>query len=461
MTKITQVLKFNEFERLYESYNFINEAEEALFTPDNLTVSPEELAADLSAGATGSEKAKPVEEALEPNAFSPIKIGEKSDRVKQLQKDLKLSTQDGIFGKGTESSVKEFQKNNKLAVDGKVGVQTLRKILELNGDKDVDSTITRKYRATAIKNADQAKAANIDPQLLELFDVTLMSNGTEQYVILIPKKDAATKAKAIQKSKFEVPAWFKTILLALTTGGVPGALIVTSIGITSATLVAAKAMISAIGSSVKFLAGSVAYTIGAVVQGLQTIASWYAKAGKAVYAKISNTFNELFTRFNNGFASVAKASMKAITAYMQALQVGGLVLTGLALKAFKAVASKLAAPIKALVDGAKDAAAFIKAATEKIASEGAQAIATFKKEVQEGWTTVKNTTQKAWNGAKTAVKSTGEAVANAAQQAYTETADFLTSCYEDGLKFWESLEETDGDYIFESAYSFNNFDFSL
>ena len=458
MEKINQVLKFNEFERLYESYNFdfINEAADVLFTPDDLTVDPAELEDVLAPeGATG---AKPVEEALEPNAFSPIKIGEKSDRVKQLQKDLKLPVkdQDGVFGKGTEDKVKKFQGDNKLTIDGKVGVQTLRKMLELNGDKNAEATITTKYKYTAVKTAAQATAVKIDPALLELFDVTLVSNGTEQFVVMVPKKNIAEKAKTLD-AKFKGLEWLKAAARAVGTGGM--ALIYTATGVTLVTLAYAKAIISALGSAAKFVVGGAVYVIGAVVQGLQTVANWAAKQGKAAYQTVSKAFDELFTRFCNGFAKVAKSSVQAYTAFMTGLQTAGFVLTGMALKAFKAISKQLSAGIKVIVDGAKDAAAFIKAGMDSIAKQGAEALASFKKEVQAGWATVTTTTQKAWNGAKTAVKASGEAVAKAAQQAYTDTADWLKSCYEEGKKFWESLSEITGDPIFESAFA--DLDFSI
>ena len=458
MEKISQVLKFNEFERLYESYDFdfINEAADVLFTPDDLTVDPAELETVLAPeGATG---AKPVEEALDPKAFSPIKIGEKSDRVKQLQKDLKLPVkdQDGVFGKGTEDKVKKFQGDNKLTIDGKVGVQTLRKMLELNGDKNAEATITTKYKFTAVKTAAQATAVKIDPALLELFDVTLVSNGTEQFVVMVPKKNIAEKAKTLD-AKFKGLEWLKAAARAVGTGGM--ALIYTATGVTLVTLAYAKAIISALGSAAKFVVGGAVYVIGAVVQGLQTVANWAAKQGKAAYQTVSKAFDELFTRFCNGFAKVAKSSVQAYTAFMTGLQTAGFVLTGMALKAFKAISKQLSAGIKVIVDGAKDAAAFIKAGMDSIAKQGAEALASFKKEVQAGWATVTTTTQKAWNGAKTAVKASGEAVAKAAQQAYTDTADWLKSCYEEGKKFWESLSEITGDPIFESAFA--DLDFSI
>jgi hypothetical protein len=329
-------------------------------------------------------------------------------------------------------------------------------MLELNGDKNAEATITTKYKYTAVKNAAQATAVKIDPALLELFDVTLVSNGTEQFVIMIPKKDTAAKAKALQ-GKFKGLEWLEAAVRAVGTGGM--ALVYTATGVTLLTLAAAKAMISSLASAAKFIVGGAAYVIGAVVQGLQTVANWAAKQGKAAYQTVSKAFDELFTRFCNGFAKIAKASVQAFTAFMTGLQTAGLVLTGMALKAFKAVSKQLSAGVKVIVDGAKDAAAFIKAGMDSIAKQGAEALASFKKEVQAGWATVTTTTQKAWNGAKTAVKASGEAVVKAAQQAYTDTASWLKSCYDDGKKFWESLSEITGDPIFESAFA--DLDFSI
>lgn len=460
MQMTNQVLNFDQFERLYESYdlNSINEAEDVLFTPEDLIVEPEELKAVLAPeGATG---AKPVEEALDPKAFSPIKRGEKSERVKQLQKDLNFPTdaQDGIFGKGTEDKVLQFQKNNKLTIDGKVGVQTLRKMLELNGDKNAEATIASKYISTAVKSVAQATAIKIDPKLLELFDVSLCSNGTEQIVIMIPKKDAPAKAKALQQSKFAIPEWFKVYLRHAGTFP-PSVLIVAAEGIYQCTVEFAKGIISALANAAKQIAGGAAFVIGAGVQGLIQVANWAAKKGTAAFQKVSNAFDAFFTRFCNGFAAVYKASVQAFTAFIQGLQTAGLVIAGAAIKAFKKISSQLGSAVKAIVNAATDAASFIKAGIAYITKQGAEAQATFKKNVQAGWDTVIVTTQKAWNGAKSAVQASGEAIAQTAKKTYTETADYLKSCYEEGKKAFESLTDIYGDPIFES--SFADLDFSI
>lgn len=59
-----------------------------------------------------------------PKITMPLRYGSRGDQVKLLQQKLGIKP-DGIFGKGTEQKVKEFQKEKNLVVDGIVGVKTL------------------------------------------------------------------------------------------------------------------------------------------------------------------------------------------------------------------------------------------------------------------------------------------------------------------------------------------------
>ena len=52
-----------------------------------------------------------------------IKKGDKGDKVKQIQKALKI-TADGDFGPATELSVMKFQGQNSLGIDGVLGPTT-------------------------------------------------------------------------------------------------------------------------------------------------------------------------------------------------------------------------------------------------------------------------------------------------------------------------------------------------
>jgi peptidoglycan hydrolase-like protein with peptidoglycan-binding domain len=428
-----KLLSFNEFETLYESFGFITEAEKPEFTPEKTQVTNDDIIS-LFGG-------KEVDEALNVKAFAPIKKGEKSERVKQLQKDLGLEA-DGVFGDATEKKVKEFQTTNKLAVDGKAGVQTLTKMLELKGDKTPEKTIETKY---IIKTEAQAKGAGIDPELLKIYDITIVNNGEKQYVILVPKKDAAAKVKALEaKGSFKGFEW-----LAEGAKYAGKALVYTAIGLAVVPLVIANAMIAGVASAAVFMAGGAAFVMGAAIQGIVNIANWMAKAGKAAYAKVSNAADELYKGFCTGFAKVAKSSVQAFTAFMAAVKTVGFIATGIALTAFKAVASVLSPAVKALVQGAKDAAAFIANGLAWIGKNVKNGVVALKNSVAKGWQNVKTATQKAWDGAKSAAKSAGDAMYKAAGDAYNSASNFLSNMYAAGKKFWESLEDISGDPIFE------------
>jgi N-acetylmuramoyl-L-alanine amidase len=86
----------------------------------------------------------PVKEGVKPVATKPVvkpvvkpkppvypgdilNVGYRGNSVKLVQAELGLKA-DGIFGPLTEKAVKEFQKKNKLAVDGKVGPKTWMKL---------------------------------------------------------------------------------------------------------------------------------------------------------------------------------------------------------------------------------------------------------------------------------------------------------------------------------------------
>lgn len=61
--------------------------------------------------------------------LSMLKRGSSGYQVKVLQKLLGDIEIDGIFGSKTEDSIKRYQKNNKLEIDGIVGFETWNNIL--------------------------------------------------------------------------------------------------------------------------------------------------------------------------------------------------------------------------------------------------------------------------------------------------------------------------------------------
>jgi len=432
-----KLLSFNEFESLYESFGFIAEAEAPAFTPEKTEVTSDELLSIFGG--------KPVEEALNAKEFSVMKKGETSERVRQLQKDLGLpdfGKYNGVFGDATDKAVREFQTKNKLTVDGKVGVQTLRKMLELKGDKTPDKTIETRY---VVKTAVQAKSAGIDPALLEIYDITIVNNGEKQYVILVPKKDAAEKVKVLKsKGGFKGFEW-----LAEGAKYVGKALVYTAVGVTVVPLLIANAMIAGAASAIKFVAAGSVFVMGAAIQGIATIGKWIGAKASAAYAKVSNAADAMYNDFCVGFAKVAKNSVQAYTAFMSAVKAVGYVATGLTLTAWKGIKSMLSPVVKGLVEGAKDAATFIAAGIDWIGKNVKNGVVALKNSVNQGWNAVKTATANAWNGAKNAAKSAGDSMYKAAQDAYNSTATFLSDMYALGKKFWESLEDLSGDPIFE------------
>ena len=437
-----KLLSFSEFESLYESYGFVNEAETAEkpeFTPAKTDVSIDDLLAIFSE--------EPANEAIETTSpFTVIKKGEKSDRVKELQKTLGLKGVDGAFGDGTEKAVKDFQTANKLTVDGKVGVQTLTKMLELKGEKDPATVIKKLY---IIKTTDDAKKSGINPELLKIYDITIVNNGVKQYVICIPKADAAKKIKALDGSFVGALAWMKLGLNAI-----GKALCLTAEGAVLLTLETAKAMISSIASAAKFIAGGAAYVIGASVQGIALIGKWVAAKSAALYNKATNLANELWKSFATGFGKVAKASVTGLTAFLKGAEsVGktvGYTLTGIAVTAWKGIASVFTPAIKTLVESAKDGAAFITGGMAWIAKNLKDGAVAFKNTVVEGWNATKTASANAYNSTKKALSSSAKTVQAAAQSAYDATTSFFSSMYAEGKKAWESEIAQLGLPIFES-----------
>ena len=437
-----KLLSFNEFEGLYESYGFITEAAEAapMFTPAKTTVTKSDLDSIF-----GGES---VEEALDPKAFTVMKKGETSDRVKELQKELGLNNlgkYSGVFGDMTDKAVREFQTKNKLTVDGKVGVQTLTKMLQLKGDKTPEKTIEAKY--TKIKTAAQAAGAKINPELLKLYDVTIVNNGQQQYIILVAKKDAAAKGKSLQASgAFKGFEWMAEGLKYIGKG-----LVYTATGVVVAGMDVIKSMISGIASSVKFVAGGAAYVMGAAIQGIVNVGKWVKEKGMAAYQKVATTANALWEGFCKGFGMVAKSSAQALTAFMQGVKAVGYTLTGIALKAWKGISSVFTPAIKAIVQAAKDGEAFITSGLDWIGKNVKNGLVAMKNSISQGWTATVNATKDAWNGAKTAAKSAGEDIYKAANDAYNSVSGFFSDMYNSGKKAWESLSEVLGDAIFESS----------
>lgn len=75
-----------------------------------------------------------------------LAIGAKGDDVTSVQKRLKtlgyISKTTGYFGSDTDTAVRSFQKNNGLSVDGKVGSNTMNKLISDSAKKSSGASVT-------------------------------------------------------------------------------------------------------------------------------------------------------------------------------------------------------------------------------------------------------------------------------------------------------------------------------
>lgn len=428
-----RLLSFSEFEAVYESYGFINESETAekpTFTPNKLTVSSEDLLSIFE------EDAEEQNEALKPAEFTLIKKGETgSDRVKELQKNLGIKVT-GNFDEATDKAVRDFQTKNKLTIDGKVGIQTLTKMLELKGVKDTEKVIRTKY--IIVKSKDDAKKSGINPLLLEIYDITIVNNGQKEYVICVPKKDSKNKINKLS----QLGTTYDWVKLGLNSAG--KALVYTATGVALIPLEMAKAMISGVASATKFITGGAAYVLGATIQGLSLLGKWFKEKGKAIYMKSNMVANEVWKSFSSGMAWTAgklKDGAAVLTAFMKGVvsvaKTIGYTLTGIALTAWKGLSKALSPVVNGIVQGAKDASAFINSGTEWVTKNFNNGIKAFNQTVAKGWESVKQNATLAFNAAKDQVNSAGDAFAKAATDAANSIGSFFTDMYNTGKAFWE------------------------
>lgn len=109
---------------------------------------------------------KPVEKDPYTVTYPTIRIGARGEIVTQLQDLLAKAGSnlaiDGIFGSGTQSAVRAFQKKNGLVVDGIVGPKTWGKLLEAAGNiKLSDEHPSEKLVSLLIPDLKETEAAEL------------------------------------------------------------------------------------------------------------------------------------------------------------------------------------------------------------------------------------------------------------------------------------------------------------
>jgi len=453
-----RIMSFTEFNSLYESYGFINESSDAVFDPSNPTASDKLIKSLENTTIPGK-----TNEGTTLNDYRAIMKGEKGERVKQIQDYLGIKPADGNFGSGTEAKVKEFQNKYKITIDGKVGIQTLRKMLELNKTSwtrnftNVDDVLKKLF--INVKTGVDAKKAGVDPKLLLVFDkVVVTKMGDKTYVICYPKQDAAKTVKELDgkgllKANWE---WVKKAANA-----VGKALLYTATGVYLIAVEAASALISGLISGGAFIAKGIISVGAALIQGICAVADWAWKGAKKAYNTVATWTDTAWKVAYKHIGNLLKASVQGVIAFLDGIRSAaktiGYVLTGLAIKTWKEIKSTFGPAVKSVIEAAKDAADFVKRGMSWIAKSVVNGAKAFASILKSGWDTTISNTKKALKAGAELVVGGIKAIGSTIESGYNKTVDFLGGLYDAGKAFWESEEYS----FFYGDILLEGFDFSL
>ena len=116
-------------------------------------------------------------------SYKTLKTGSRGDDVKKMQTALKekgyySGKLDGIFGKGTLSAVKAFQKDNGLKTDGIAGPQTLGKLYAKNTETTEKPAGSAKPTATPKPSAKEKIPSKVQSLLKSIVKSSGASCGT-------------------------------------------------------------------------------------------------------------------------------------------------------------------------------------------------------------------------------------------------------------------------------------------
>src|SRR5699024_5816024 len=89
-------------------------------------------------------------------ASKNLSKGDRGEEVKTVQDKVNVA-KDGIFGKKTDKSVKEFQKDNGLAADGIVGPKTSEKMSGTNEQATTNDSSHNEEKSTNKANRNREK----------------------------------------------------------------------------------------------------------------------------------------------------------------------------------------------------------------------------------------------------------------------------------------------------------------
>jgi hypothetical protein len=458
-----KLLSFSEFEGIYESYGFVTESADAVAaapTPTKAENSvltkegePKEDVADLLDIFKKLAKESEVKEAEAPkvNTLKVVKIGETSDRVKEIQKLLGIEA-DGQFGTGTQKAVMAFQKENKLTVDGVVGVQTYGKMLEIKKgitDKAELEKMQEEFKKMGDKLSKEIISIINDPRYYEIYErIEIVNIKGVTYVICTPKKDAKTKLEAL-KGEGLLSSGFEWLLLA---GEAIGkAVVYTTIGVAVVALEVAKAMVNGVISATKFLANGAMNLMSNVVYGLGQIGKWAYTKGAEAYKAINKKAEDIWKGFVGVAAPILKSSAEALIAFTGAV---GNYLKDVAV-AFANLALTILRPVSKAIgmawEGVKTLGAAAKSGLTWIAKKGKAAVTAIGSGIKSAYNAVVAKTKQIGSDVLAGLKSAGKAVTQAVGNGITAAGNAIASFGGWVSGVFESVYHETGDAIFESV----------
>jgi len=465
-----KLLSFSEFEGIYESYGFVIEsADAAAAAPpptkaENSVVTkegePKEDVADILDIFKKLSKEGEVEEAETPkvSTLKVVKMGETSDRVKEIQKLLGIEA-DGQFGSGTQKAVMAFQKENKLQVDGIVGVQTYGKMLEIKKgitDQAELEKMKEEFKKMSDKLSKEIMDIINDPRYYEIYErIEIVNIKGVTYVICTPKKDAKTKVESLKKDGL-LSSGFEWLLLAAEAVG--KAVVYSTLGVAVVALEVAKAMVNGVISAFKFLANGAMSLMSNVVYGLGQIGKWVYVKGAEAYKAINQKAEEVWKGFVGVTAPILKASGDALVAFVGAVgnylkNVGAA--AGTVLVALGNLALEILKPVgKALGiawEGVKTLGEAAKSGLTWIAKKGKAAVTAIGNGIKTAYNTVVAKAKQVGSDVLAGLKSAGKAVTQAIGNGITAAGNAIASFggWVSGL--FESVYNETGNAIFESV----------
>lgn len=495
-----KLFSFSEFEAVYESYGFLAEAEAivpkatpaSLQVVDTKTSEPksdvnpfdalvttfleDEAKAEKSGSADAKGKSAPVEEAEEPEAkpeeakkgevskpavkiqkvviskptpltkalsLKVMKLGEKSERVKEVQKVLGIE-QTGSFDKKTDAAVRAFQKAHNLLVDGKVGVQTYGALLQVKKEITDMSEIVKMIEALGRLTPNIV----LDPRFYGVTkNVTIITVNGVQYIVILPGDKAKEEIKKMENdgvltAGFE---WIKTI------GDAAGkALVLTLTGLFMVPLVAATALIQGTVSVVKFVADGAISVLSNTVQGMVACGKWVGQGLWKGVEAVGDATKKLFTGIGQVVGGALKATGEGLAAFASAM---GSVLVGSVQFLAGAVwlgVQAVSETAKAIWKGATSLYDAGKKAVQWVAAKGKEALNSMANTVKSGITFIKDATVALGNTVISGAKAAGKAVTNVIGTGLEYAGNLISGAGSWVKSIFESILAETGDPLFES-----------